>query len=421
YGRWSQFDGRWGWIPMEPDAPPVAVAEPAYAPALVDFLAAGAVAGAVAGFAAGGSIGWVPLGPHEPYRPPYAVGAPYRQHLTFNRVDIDARRTEINQVIEINRYDNRRGFTVMPAAAMARSEAVPHPGPNPSALPAGYRSLRGEAALPPPGAPANRVAAGPRIDPALFRPRDLPASRTPFRDARPPGQQLPPANPAMGHPMAGPIHAVAVPAGGAPVPHPPEAARLDTGPSAPNGLPALRRAGEVPAGAPAGPGRTEHPRPLAQDQRPEAPPHPNPFPASRPAVMPRPPAQAEPAAHGTSGHDGPARGTAGGPPDAPGFRSQSPRPDFPRMEPPHAQPPRAEPFRAEPVRTPGPRDGFRAEPPRQLEHPEPARAQPPRPAPPRPEPPRPEPFRPAPHPPAPPHPPTQARPEPPHGEHRPPG
>ena len=66
YGRWLQIDGRWGWTPGE-----AAVAgPPVYAPALVAFIGIGA--GVALGAAlASGSIGWVPLGPREPFRPWY--------------------------------------------------------------------------------------------------------------------------------------------------------------------------------------------------------------------------------------------------------------------------------------------------------------------------------------------------------------
>ena len=66
YGRWVQIGGRWAWTPGA-----VAVAEPpVYAPALVAFIGIGA--GVALGAAlASGSIGWVPLGPREPFRPWY--------------------------------------------------------------------------------------------------------------------------------------------------------------------------------------------------------------------------------------------------------------------------------------------------------------------------------------------------------------
>lgn len=135
YGRWSQFDGRWGWVPAEQQAPQEVYQQPAYAPALVDFVAAGAVVGLAAGALAGGfgrhgdgrgrddrggDVGWIPLGPHEPYRPSFNASPTYVQRLNFGRID-NSRTTNITT---INNYSNHAALTVVPAAAMARSEPV---------------------------------------------------------------------------------------------------------------------------------------------------------------------------------------------------------------------------------------------------------------------------------------------------------
>lgn len=60
YGRWCQFNGRWGWIPGDPHE------HHFYAPALVAFV------GGEPGATMGAGIGWVPLGPHEVFHPYYA-------------------------------------------------------------------------------------------------------------------------------------------------------------------------------------------------------------------------------------------------------------------------------------------------------------------------------------------------------------
>ncbi len=62
YGRWVELHGRWGWTPQfDRDRHE---RYPVYAPALVTFLGIGA------GMAVGsGPVGWVPLGPREPYHP----------------------------------------------------------------------------------------------------------------------------------------------------------------------------------------------------------------------------------------------------------------------------------------------------------------------------------------------------------------
>jgi len=71
YGRWAQFNGRWGWVPGEHHEHHV------YAPALVAFL------GGEPGEHMGAGIGWVPLGPHEVFHPYYPHSDTYV--LNINR------------------------------------------------------------------------------------------------------------------------------------------------------------------------------------------------------------------------------------------------------------------------------------------------------------------------------------------------
>ena len=75
YGRWAEIGGRWGWIPGGGDG---GFRRPVYAPALVTFLGVGAVAGVGVGAAlAAGRIGWLPLGPREPFHPWYRASDRY--------------------------------------------------------------------------------------------------------------------------------------------------------------------------------------------------------------------------------------------------------------------------------------------------------------------------------------------------------
>ncbi len=62
YGRWAFRNNAWAWVPGTHRGHPV------YAPAVVTFIGG---AGWRPGQAPGGSIGWFPLGPHEPYIAPY--------------------------------------------------------------------------------------------------------------------------------------------------------------------------------------------------------------------------------------------------------------------------------------------------------------------------------------------------------------
>ncbi len=114
YGRWLQVDGRWGWTSGEA----VVAGPPVYAPALVAFLGIGA--GVALGAAlASGSIGWVPLGPREPFRPWYHASDNYVRRVNVNHV------TNItNNNITTNNFVNRGAATSIPAAAMMASRPV---------------------------------------------------------------------------------------------------------------------------------------------------------------------------------------------------------------------------------------------------------------------------------------------------------
>lgn len=112
YGRWMAVRGRWGWTPGigQFAAPPV------YAPALVTFLGAGAGIGLGAALASG-SVGWVPLGPREPYHPWYHASPRYVRRVNIGHT------TNINDVT-INNFVNRNAATAIPASAMTQSHAV---------------------------------------------------------------------------------------------------------------------------------------------------------------------------------------------------------------------------------------------------------------------------------------------------------
>ena len=66
YGRWVWWGGRWAWVPGP------WVARPVYSPALVGWIGA---PNASIGFSIGTGpwVGWVPLAPHDVYRPWYRV------------------------------------------------------------------------------------------------------------------------------------------------------------------------------------------------------------------------------------------------------------------------------------------------------------------------------------------------------------
>jgi uncharacterized protein DUF6600 len=118
YGRWVEIGGRWAWTPGA-----VAVERPVYAPALVAFIGIGA--GVALGAAlASRSIGWVPLGPREQYRPWYHASDRYVREVNVNHVTNINRTNITNNNVTINNYINRGGATSIPAAAMAGSRPV---------------------------------------------------------------------------------------------------------------------------------------------------------------------------------------------------------------------------------------------------------------------------------------------------------
>ena len=90
YGRWAQFDGRWGWSPAarswpvevvvrdpgdDRHDPPVEQGReferPVYAPALVAFIGGGGFGISLSVGGTMAAVGWVPLAPDEPYHPWY--------------------------------------------------------------------------------------------------------------------------------------------------------------------------------------------------------------------------------------------------------------------------------------------------------------------------------------------------------------
>ena len=126
YGRWANRNNRWYWVPPERRE------HATYAPALVAF-----VGGAALGAALGntnGHVGWFPLGPREPYVPPYTHDRAYYDRINNNaRVDravMDDRwqHAEKNEAIQSNQQNehmaNRRFTTVVPAQAFVSSQKV---------------------------------------------------------------------------------------------------------------------------------------------------------------------------------------------------------------------------------------------------------------------------------------------------------
>ncbi|HUZ64318.1 MAG TPA: DUF6600 domain-containing protein [Acetobacteraceae bacterium] len=133
YGRWVDYGGRWGWAPIQPGIS-IGIGVPVYAPALVSFIGIGVAIGITANVFDRGSVGWVPLGLNEPYYPPYRVSPRYIRNVNIinvrninvvkNITVVNNRTTIINRNVTINNFANRRGATVVPAAAFVGSRRI---------------------------------------------------------------------------------------------------------------------------------------------------------------------------------------------------------------------------------------------------------------------------------------------------------
>jgi hypothetical protein len=115
YGRWARFGNRWGWYPGTER-------RPHYAPALVTFLGVGGVVGVGIGAAlAAGRVGWLPLGPREPYHPWYRASDRYVRQINGGHVSNGA---QINRNMTVNSFVNRGAATVVPTSVVTGSRPV---------------------------------------------------------------------------------------------------------------------------------------------------------------------------------------------------------------------------------------------------------------------------------------------------------
>ena len=287
YGRWAQFDGRWGWVPG------TVVARPVYAPAMVAFVggAPGVSVGIGIGAGIGLSIGWVPLGPGEVYRPPYRVSDNYIRNVNVTNV---SNVTVINRTVNVTNvtYANQRAVTVVnhdafvnarpvQAAALPASQAAAFTHPIVATAPG--RGGPAGGALPQPTA-ASRVGAEAAAHPVQAPPK--PQLQMPQTHATAQGRIVPtsvPAAPAAVRPGTAaqpPARAQAQPTVAVPHPATPQ----------PNAV-AQPHAPNQPAVAAPHPG----PQPSAAPQRPAAQPQAVPHPQAQPAARPQPQAQPHPA------------------------------------------------------------------------------------------------------------------------------
>lgn len=113
YGRWFVYGPRWVWWP----GPITPYYQPVWAPAYVSFFGWGGGFGVSVGFG-WGSIGWLPIGPCDPFRPWWGGG--------FNRVNV-VNVTNITNITNINNFNTvniRNGRIVPPLAAVGRGRVA---------------------------------------------------------------------------------------------------------------------------------------------------------------------------------------------------------------------------------------------------------------------------------------------------------
>ncbi|SJZ75173.1 FecR family protein [Enhydrobacter aerosaccus] len=305
YGRWAHRGDRWCWIP------PYRRERPVYAPALVAFVG-GAELGAALGGHVHAPVGWFPLGPHEPYVPPYTADRGYYRRINASAgveqavLDEHWRHAREHEALHDERSVNRAFATVVPGAAFVRSQPVSQ-----SALTIAPNKL---AALPvapvaAPPAPSHAVATtGAAARPDSPPPITLPTARTPLSGMETLGRPT-----AVEHPSApGPriVGTQAPPTGGksalpplaphvAPAPASPDILRpSDT--HAPAPIQAIPHAGETPRIVTV-PHPAEPHAPAAQIVHPLPSPAPQPHIATPvPARPPAPPQQALAPVHPTA-------------------------------------------------------------------------------------------------------------------------
>lgn len=118
YGRWIKIDTRWAWLPGETGAPPV------YAPALVSFFDTPEDKDA--------PRRWIPLGPEEPYLPPYPVSIVYFRAVNAPAIPAVVKITNITnitQVTNVVQIVKRRPVLII--GRLVNRPGAPPPKPRP--------------------------------------------------------------------------------------------------------------------------------------------------------------------------------------------------------------------------------------------------------------------------------------------------
>lgn len=178
YGRWTEIDRRWAWIPYPAHTPYQSAYRPIYAPAVIGFLGVGAA------FAiATRPVGWYPLGPRDAYRPWYHASPRYARAVNHPYLGPGP---EVVRPYGGAAFQNRRGATMVPASAMVTSAPLRHLArPADASLLGPDRAFGG-------AAPVRPTAATAGITPQMARRMNLPP-----RSPEEPSYRGAPSNPSV--------------------------------------------------------------------------------------------------------------------------------------------------------------------------------------------------------------------------------
>jgi hypothetical protein len=119
YGRWTTINRRWAWVPGDIEAAPV------YAPALVSFFDTPKDEGA--------ARRWIPLGPEEPYLPPYRVSVVYFRQINRPALPTVVNITKITNIVQITnvvKIVDRRPVFILSRLVNRPGAPPPRPRPN---------------------------------------------------------------------------------------------------------------------------------------------------------------------------------------------------------------------------------------------------------------------------------------------------
>jgi hypothetical protein len=123
YGRWIKLNQRWAWLPGDTGTPPV------YAPALVSFFDTPKDQKS--------ALRWIPLGPEEPYLPPYPTSIVYFRAINQPAIPAVVKITNIINIVQITnvvKIVKRRPVFVFSRLVNVPGAPPPKPRPRPNGI-----------------------------------------------------------------------------------------------------------------------------------------------------------------------------------------------------------------------------------------------------------------------------------------------